>query len=330
VGKGKSTAKTISSSAEQGRVGSDRQVKVSHVVDFLARKSVVAGYPDSKLLRSEVYVENLSDLRVAGAGSLSWLSLRRFREDPSLVQHFAGSLLIAPEDALGERVLPCRDPKLAFSLAASFFLSAASNVEWTAGDSALSVLPVIASSARLARGVFLGSGVVIEDDVAVGPNTCLQHVTIGRGSSIGANCSIGGQGFGLVWSDDDNWVRFPHVGRVLIENGVEIGSNTCIDRGALGDTRIRSGARIDNLVHIAHNADIGEHALVIAHAMVAGSATIGARAWIAPNAAIMNQLTVGAGAIVGLGAVVVKSVEPGTTVVGNPAKPLPPRDPSKG
>jgi len=120
------------------------------------------------------------------------------------------------------------------------------------------------------------------------------------------------------------------VGRVVIDEDVEIGCNTCVDRGALGNTYLRSGARIDNLVHIAHNADIGSHALVIAHAMVAGSATIGERAWIAPSAAIMNQLTVGAGAIVGLGAVVVKSVEPGTTVVGNPAKPLAPRIPRGG
>lgn len=307
-----------------------RRVRVAELVEFLGRKGVIAGSIPSDLASSQTYIDNISDLRAVRAGSLSWLSSRRLESDPSQTDRFGGAILIGPENARGPHVLPCRDAKLAFVLAASFYLSEAGNDEWVDGSAPGSVAPVIAKSARLAKGVFIGSGVVIEDDAAIGPNTCLQHVTIGKGSSVGANCSIGGPGFGLVWSDDDHWIRFPHVGRVVIEPGVEIGNNTCVDRGALGDTVIRTGVRIDNLVHIAHNADIGEHALVIAHAMIAGSATIGARAWIAPNAAIMNQLTVGAGAVVGLGAVVVKSVEPGATVVGNPAKPLPPRATREG
>jgi UDP-3-O-[3-hydroxymyristoyl] glucosamine N-acyltransferase len=303
-----------------------REVRVSELVRLLETKGVVAGETPPALLQTDACIDNIADLATARPGSICWLSSRRFQSASELTTSFQGALLIAPETARGPRVLPCKDPKLAFVLAAASFLSGTGREEWIPGDSSEATKPVIADSARLASGVFVGSGVVIEPDVTVGPNTSLQHVTLGKGSSIGANCSIGGPGFGLVWSDEDHWVRFPHVGRVVIEAGVEIGSNTCIDRGALGDTRIRAGARIDNLVHIAHNADIGENALVIAHAMIAGSATIGERAWIAPNAAIMNQLTIGAGAVVGLGAVVVKSVDPETTVVGNPAKPLAPRN----
>jgi UDP-3-O-[3-hydroxymyristoyl] glucosamine N-acyltransferase len=292
---------------------------------MLSRKGVVAAGRGEGVELSTGSIDHIADLQDARAGSLCWLSQRRFDAAPAVARDFAGSLLIAPPNATGERVLACRDPKLAFVLAASHFLSAGGNGEWAAPGADVTA-PSVDTTARIGAGVFIGTDVVIREDAVIGPNTCLQHVTVGSRSVIGANCSIGGPGFGLVWNERDGWLRFPHVGRVEIEDDVEIGSNTCIDRGALGDTRIRKGARIDNLVHIAHNADIGSNALIIANAMVAGSAVIGERAWIAPSAAIMNQLSVGAGAVVGLGAVVVKSVEAGTTVVGNPAKPLVPRE----
>ena len=305
-----------------------RRTPVSEIVRYLIEKGV-AGADVLPAADSDAFVTHVADLEAAQAGALCWMSKRRYDADASQADAFKGALLIAPAGARGEQVLPCKDPKLAFVLAASFVVAAHGETEWATAGSPGAKPARVAPSARLAPGVFIGSDVMIEDDVIIGPNSCLQHVTIARGSSIGANCSIGGPGFGLVWGGEEGWLRFPHVGRVEIESNVEIGSNTCVDRGALGDTRIRRGARIDNLVHIAHNADIGEGALVIANAMVAGSATIGERAWIAPSASIMNQLTIGAAAVVGLGAVVVKSVEAGATVVGNPAKPLAPREPTE-
>jgi UDP-3-O-[3-hydroxymyristoyl] glucosamine N-acyltransferase len=302
---------------------------VSEVADFLIRKELTSSDVPPRVRLSSEPILNITDLSEAKEGSLCWLSRRRFEENPEHASKFKGALLLGPPEAMGPAVVACADPKLAFALAAGFCFPASHTSEWAGLGTSDFGQPVISPSARIARGVFLGNGVFIGDEVVVGANSCLQHVTVGARSSIGANCSIGGPGFGLVWSGS-KWVRFPHVGRVVIENDVEIGSNTCVDRGALGNTYLRSGARIDNLVHIAHNADIGSHALVIAHAMIAGSATIGERAWIAPSAAIMNQLTVGAGAVVGLGAVVVKSVEPGATVVGNPAKPIAPRIPREG
>ncbi len=304
-------------------------VRVSEIADFLIRNDLTSGDVPPTIRLSSKRIMDVTDLSEAKEGSLCWLSRRRFEENREHANKFKGTLLLGPPDATGPAVVACTDPKLAFALAAGFCFPASLAPEWASPARSDSGQPVVSRSARLAQGVFLGAGVFIGDEVVVGPNSCLQHVTVGARSSIGANCSIGGPGFGLVWSGS-KWVRFPHVGRVVIDEDVEIGCNTCVDRGALGNTYLRSGARIDNLVHIAHNADIGSHALVIAHAMVAGSATIGERAWIAPSAAIMNQLTVGAGAIVGLGAVVVKSVEPGTTVVGNPAKPLAPRIPRGG
>jgi UDP-3-O-[3-hydroxymyristoyl] glucosamine N-acyltransferase len=145
---------------------------------------------------------------------------------------------------------------------------------------------------------------------------------------IGANCSIGLPGFGYERDEDGRYWRFPHLGRVIIASDVEIGSNTCIDRGAIGDTIIERGVKIDNLVHIAHNVILKENVVVIANSMVAGSVTVDADAWISPSAAIKNKLSIGHGSVVGLGAVVIRDVAPHTTVIGNPARLLekgPPR-----
>ncbi len=116
--------------------------------------------------------------------------------------------------------------------------------------------------------------------------------------------------------------KFIHLGGVLIQDNVEIGSNTSIDRGTLGNTIIRKGVKIDNQVHIAHNCDIGEDVVVIAQSMVGGSVKIGNRSWIAPSVVIMNGITIGSDATCGLGAVITKSVKDGDTVMGNPARPF--------
>lgn len=145
-------------------------------------------------------------------------------------------------------------------------------------------------------------------------------VKVGRNVTIHAGCKIGCDGFGYARDEEGRAEIFPHIGDVVIEDDVDIGANTCIDRGALGSTIIRRGAKIDNLVHIAHNVDIGEDAFVIAQAMIAGSSKVGPKAWIAPSASVTNGIDIGEGATVGLGAVVLKSVPSGETWYGTPAK----------
>jgi len=114
--------------------------------------------------------------------------------------------------------------------------------------------------------------------------------------------------------------RFPHIGGVQIEDDVEIGANTCIDRGTLGNTRIRKGAKIDNLVHIAHNVDVGENTAIIANAMIAGSTKIGANTWIAPSACLRDAINIGKDATVGLAALVTKDIPDGELWAGFPAR----------
>jgi UDP-3-O-[3-hydroxymyristoyl] glucosamine N-acyltransferase len=138
----------------------------------------------------------------------------------------------------------------------------------------------------------------------------------------GAFLSGGPVGFGYSRNEKGELEKFPHLGGVVIEDDVDIGSNTSIDRGTLGNTLIRQGAKIDNLVHIAHNVVVGKHAAVIAHAMIGGSTVIGDYGWVAPSAALMNGIAIGTYATVGLGAVVTKDIPADETWAGIPARPL--------
>lgn len=303
-----------------------RIVTIADLAEFLAE----IGERDVHLPEDPAFRElPLSGVRAdtaAGPGELGWISPKVLAREPQRPAAFRGSALVCPAGAdglpPGALVVRTADPKALFVRITEHFFPGIARVEWPAAPASIAADARIGRNVRLAPGVVIGGGTEIGDNVSIGPNTCVAHTTIHAGVTIGCNCAIGLPGFGYARESGDAYVRFPHLGRVVIESDVEIGSNTCIDRGSLGDTVIRRGAKIDNLVHVAHNCDIGEHALVIAHAMLGGSVRIGPRAWIAPSVAVMNQATVGADAVVGLGAVVVKSVPDGTTVVGNPAKPL--------
>ena len=147
----------------------------------------------------------------------------------------------------------------------------------------------------------------------------LGNVKLGNNIMIGMGCVIGNHGFGFERREDGTLVRFPHFGGVIIEDDVEIGSNVCIDRGTFGNTVIGKGTKIDNLVHVAHNVQIGKNCLIVAHAMIAGGVKIGDNCWIS-SSYIRDGCGVGTGAFVGLGSVVVKDVPPNDVVAGVPAR----------
>mgnify|MGYP003503288762 FL=1 len=185
----------------------------------------------------------------------------------------------------------------------------------------------VCAGAEIAPDAFVGANAYVAERVVVGartwigPNAVLLGGTrIGSDSSVGPGAVIGHVGFGYAREADGSPVAIPHSGGVIVGDHVEIGANTCIDRGTMDDTVICDHVKIDNLVHIAHNCFVGESAFVIATAIVGGSVTVGPRAWIAPNASIRQKLTIGADSVVGLGACVVSDVPDGATVMGNPAR----------
>lgn len=155
-----------------------------------------------------------------------------------------------------------------------------------------------------------------------GNNCVINNCIIGNTVSIGDNAVIGNAGFGYVETDNEI-LQFPHVGKVIIGDNVKIHSNVCIDRGSLSDTIIGNNCKIDNLVHIAHNAEVGENTLIAARAMVAGGVKIGKNCWIAPGVNIIDRITIADNTTLGIGTTVVRSItEPNGVWVGVPAKRL--------
>lgn len=208
-----------------------------------------------------------------------------------------------------------------------YFLNVVKNFFLEKEPSFISQLATIDPSSKIGKDVTIKPGVVVEKDCEIGDGTSIDSNTvikrktiIGRGVKIGANNTIGGEGFGYEKNEAGQFEFIPHIGNVVIEDGVEIGNNTTIDRGVLGRTWIRKNAKIDNLVHIAHGVEIGENSLIIANAMIAGSVVIGQNVWVAPSSSVLNKLRVEDDAVVGMGAVVLKNIPEGQTVVGNPAK----------
>lgn len=184
------------------------------------------------------------------------------------------------------------------------------------------------SSSVIAASAYVGHFVVIEKNCEIGENTVIGHNTvlkegtkIGNNVLIGSNNVIGGIGFGYEKDNDGLYTQMNHIGNVVIEDGVEIGNNTCIDRAVMGSTLLKKNCKIDNLVHIAHGVVIGENSLVIAHAMIAGSTVVGRDVWVAPGALVLNKVSIADGVTIGMGAVVLKSATVEADVlVGNPAK----------
>lgn len=207
----------------------------------------------------------------------------------------------------------------------SFFLGfAAKNQQTEIHPSA-----VIEENASIGKYAKIGANVVIEAKVIIGDyctidaNSILKSGTeIGDNVEIGSNNVIGGVGFGYSQNESGEYYQFPHYGKVILKDNVHIGNSTCIDRGSLSDTTLHEGVKVDNLVHIAHNVQIGKNSLIIAHAMIAGSVIIGENCWIAPSSCIRNAVKIGDNVTVGLASTVTKNVASNSTVIGSPAMPL--------
>ena len=182
----------------------------------------------------------------------------------------------------------------------------------------------VASGCYLGSGSHIGNGVVIGERTTIHPNVTLyDDLQVGARVVLHAGCVIGADGFGFAMAGD-HYEKFPQVGTVVIEDDVEIGANSCIDRAALGVTRIGVGTKIDNLVHIAHNCQVGKHVVIAAQTGFAGGVTIGDYAVLGGQVGIGEKATVASRAVVGSkgGILSFKTVEAGEPVWGIPARPL--------
>ena len=180
-------------------------------------------------------------------------------------------------------------------------------------DAKIGAKTVIGAGCKIGENSVIGSDCKLEDNVVV-----YHNCNIGNNCIIGANSTIGSTGFGYYFIDGQHRL-IPHTGSVLIEDCVEIGANSCIDRAKFGNTIIGAGTKIDNLVQIAHNVVIGKCCLIVAQAGIAGSSTLGNGVVLAGQVGIKDHITIGDGTQIGAQAGVINDIEPNKQIVGSPA-----------
>lgn len=291
----------------------------------MIRASNIASFLGLSLAGSDIGITAARSLASAEAGAVVFLS----RDDPSATAGLnkLSTVLCITTPEIAENlqcaVLSCSNPRLAFCKTLNEFFPEPEPAHATG-------TATVSETAVLGKGVVLGAGVCIGDDVKIGAGTKIgANVVIESRTVIGTECvikpnsTIGARGFGFVRDDDNAPISFPHIGMVRIGDGVEIGANCTVVRAALDETKVGDHVKTDDHVHIAHNCSVGARTFIAAGVVVSGSVTIGADVWIGPNATIVDYISVGDGAHVALGSVVLRPVDPGTRVLGNPAKRIP-------
>lgn len=304
-------------------------MKTSEIADFLSAELVGDG---------NVEIERAADINSASKGEVSFVE-----KSGDEITSNAGCLIVPLDFSAATTAVLIKtvNPKLAFSRIAAILhppKQLPSGIHHSA---------IIAETAKIGTGVSIGPFSSVGENSVVGDGTQLRSgVKIGDNASVGANCVlhpnvfiedgctigdnvilhtavvIGTDGFGYV-RDNAEYVKFPQIGTVVIENNVEIGANSCIDRGALGETRIGEGTKIDNLVQIAHNVQIGKRVIIAAQTGISGSTIIEDDCVIGGQVGMGDHARVQSGAVIGSQAGVLpgKIVRPGVWW-GTPVQPL--------
>ena len=289
-------------------------------------------------------IEDAKPLDLAGASHVSFLDNRKYV--PQLRKTAARVCFVAPELAAqvpeGTIALVTREPYRAFAATLARFYPGATRprtaemggepgpIHSTARiESGASIEPgaIIGREARIGRGTLVASGAVvgyrvtIGRDGYVGPNVVLTHSLVGDRVILHAGVKAGQDGFGFAMGRNGH-LKVPQIGRVIIQDDVEIGANTTIDRGGLKDTIIGEGTKIDNLVQIGHNVVIGRHCVIVGMVGISGSAELGDFVVVGGQAGIVGHIKIGSGVQIAGGSGVTHDLPPGGRYGGVPAKPL--------
>jgi UDP-3-O-[3-hydroxymyristoyl] glucosamine N-acyltransferase len=273
----------------------------------------------------------VATLDEADATRITFLANPRYRSRLGGTRAGAVILAAADRDAAGIPSIVAANPYAYFARVAQLFhpprvalagVHPAAQVDASAvvaPTAEIAATAVIGARARIGERTVIGPGTVIGEDVSIGAD-CLLHarVTIYGGCSVGDRCIlhsgsvIGADGFGFA-PDGGRWVKIPQTGRVVIGPDVEIGANTTVDRGAMGDTVIEEGAKLDNQIQVAHNCRIGAHTVIAGCAGISGSTTVGSHCLIGGGAGLVGHISIADGVTISGMTLVTKSItEPGT------------------
>jgi UDP-3-O-[3-hydroxymyristoyl] glucosamine N-acyltransferase len=270
-----------------------------------------------------------------------------FLDNKKYVSHFratrAGACFVRPDMAdqapEGTVCLITKNPYRAYALAAQAFYPAKKAAAFRAPSASIDETAVIGAECHISHGAVIGAkvtigarsrigpraviepGVVIGDDCDIGANAYVTHALIGNNVVIYPGAVIGRPGFGFAM-DAEGFVSVPQLGRVVIEDGVEIGANTTIDRGAGPDTLIGRGTRIDNLVQIGHNVQLGRQCVIVSQTGISGSTRLGDFVMTGGQAGIAGHLTIAPGTRIAAQSGIMRDTDPGAELMGTPAVPI--------
>lgn len=298
----------------------------------LTNSTIERGSPDLE-------ITSTAGLDIAGPGDISFLANPKYT--PQVAATNASAIYLSEDVVVGREDIPilrAKDAYVAYTLAMHQFFpqpelkpfihpTAVIDPTVTVDENVeIHANAVIGENCVIKKGVRIMPNVTLYDGVKIGENSTIhsgvsvrENCEIGRNCIIHNNSTIGSDGFGYAKTENKSWLKIPQTGRVVLEDDVEIGANTAIDCASVGETRIRRGAKIDNLVQIGHSCTIDEDALICSQTGLAGSSHIGKRVILTGQVGIAGHLTVGDDAILTAKSGISHDVEPGKVMSGIPA-----------
>ncbi|MFH0811211.1 MAG: UDP-3-O-(3-hydroxymyristoyl)glucosamine N-acyltransferase [Pseudomonadota bacterium] len=284
--------------------------------------SDVASYLGEQLIGKDIPLYGCKSASAASDFTIAYISNLVFKENMAVHALY----LIRPKKTLPASsacsYVRAKNPRLAYARIIQQFFPQESSIGVAASAT-------IGTNVNLGADVSIGESCVIADNVSIGSGTKLHAgVVIGYGTQIGCNCIIragsviGEDGFEYQRDENGCPIRIRHFGRVIMQDGVEIGAKNTIARGTTEDTVIHADVKTDDQVHIAHNCKIGKNTIIAACAEISGSVTIGTGCWLAPNCSIINGVHIGDNVKIGIGTVIVGNVTDGTVMMGLDGLPL--------
>ena len=307
---------------------------------FKKKKSISINniFPKNKF-RKNFLIHDIKTLSKASKFDLSFFDSIKYRSDASNTKSQYCLTTEKLKDFLPKKIIKIIVQNVLYELALAlkkfypfadidypdYSLKRASNAQFKSVKFGNNVF--IGKNVKIGKNSQIGTNSIIEHDVIignnviVGSNIVLKNSILGNNVIIQDNCSIGQKGFGFIPLKEKN-IKFPHIGKVIIHDNVEIASNCTIDRGSVDDTEIGNNTYLDNQVHIAHNVKIGNNCMIAGQVGFAGSSTIGNNVSIGGQAGISGHLRIGNNVKIGGGSGVIKDIEDNQIVMGYPAIPL--------
>ncbi len=286
-------------------------------------------------------LRGIAPLQTAGPHEVSFLDNRRYTA--ALAGTRAGAVIVHPELAArvgdGSVAIATAEPYVGWARVAALFHPEPPARPGTHSSAIVDPAARIAASAeigplvvigqgaeigprcRIAAGAIIGPGVVLGADCRIGSHATISHALLGARVRVYAGARIGQDGFGFA-TTGSGFVTVPQLGRVILEDDVEVGANSTIDRGSAHDTVIGAGSRLDNLVQIGHNVRLGRCCVIVSQAGISGSTILGDHVMVAGQAGLIGHLRIGRKARIGAQAGVMSDVADGADVVGSPAQPV--------